>query len=164
MWNLKILAAIATLTITSLAGTAIYAYSSGKQSGMQQVQTLWDSDRLAIAEAQAGERMKAAQKQKALEALIAQQRRNHRAEVDRIVAQYSADLDGLRDRPEARADFGGVPEGADAGIGCTGLGLSRPDAEFLVWVGREASRTQAALRACVTAYEEVRRQVNREEN
>jgi len=162
MWNLKILAAIATLTITSLAGTAIYAYSSGKQSGMSEVKALWDSDRLAIAEAQAEERMKARQREQALQVLVDRQRKEHQNEVRRIVREHAALTDSLRDRPETRASAGGVPEGSDAGTaGCTGAGLAGPDARFLAGYAADAARLQSALRACVAHATEVERKLNR---
>jgi hypothetical protein len=160
MWNLKLLAAIGIATTISLAGTAWYAHSKGKQSGMQQVQTLWIAERAAIQEAQAKEMEQARKREQALQAQVDQIRRSHRNEISRINRDHAALVDSLRDRPEARAGDSGVPEGAAAGVGCTGAGLSKPDSEFLVWLGREAARTQAALNACITAYDEVRRSLN----
>jgi hypothetical protein len=162
MWHLKTWAVIGMLSLTSLAATAWFAYSKGKQSGIQQVQTLWTAERLAMTEAQAEEAMKARQREQALQALINQQRRAHREEVARIAAEFSADIERLRDRPEARAGAGGLPEGAAAGVGCTGEGLSAGDAAFLAGLSADAARTQAALNACVTAYDEVRRKINGE--
>jgi hypothetical protein len=101
--------------------------------------------------------MKARQREQALQALVDKQRRAHDAEVKRVVREYSALVDGLRDRPEARAGDGGVPEGAVAGAGCTGQGLSRPDATFLAGFAADAARTQAALDACRTAYDSLNR-------
>jgi hypothetical protein len=165
MWNIKILAAIGILTITSLVGSAIYAYKQGRQSGMQQVQTLWDSERLAIAEAQAEEQMKARQREQALQALVDRQRKEHQNEVRRIVREHAALTDSLRDRPEARAGDGGVPESAGAGtadrVGCTGAQLSRPDATVLVGIARDADQLRVALKACVAHASEIERQLNR---
>jgi hypothetical protein len=161
MWNLKLMAAIGIATTISLAGTAWYAHSKGRQSGMREVQTLWIAERAAIREAQAEEMMKARQREEALQALIDRQRRAHREEVNRVAAEFSADLERLRDRPEARAGDSGVPEGAAAGVGCTGQGLAAGDASFLAGFAADAARAQAALNACVTAYNEVREQVNR---
>ena len=160
IWNTKIIALTATSIL--LAGSAVYAYNKGRQSGMQEVQTLWDSERLVAAQAHAEQQMKARQTEQALQKLVDRQRKAHQNEVARIVREYTALTDSLRDRPEARAADGGVPEGAVAGVGCTGAGLSKPDAEFLSWYSASAARTQAALDACVHAYEQVRREVNGE--
>lgn len=162
MWNLKLMAAIGIATTISLAGTAWYAHSKGRQSGMQEVQTLWIAERAAIREAQAEEMMKARQREEALQAQVDQIRRSHRNEIARINRDHAALVDSLRDRPEARAGDSGVPEGAAAGIGCTGAGLAAGDASFLAGFAADAARAQAALNACVTAYNEVREQVNRE--
>ena len=160
MWRPQIAAAVGILFTTSLAGTALYAFSKGKQYGMSQVQTLWTQERLALSEAQAEEVMKARQREEALKVLIARQRQEHRNEIHRIGREHSALVDSLRDRPEARAGDSGVPDGADAGVGCTGRGLSAPDAQFLAGFAADAARLQSALRACQRAYDEVRESIN----
>jgi hypothetical protein len=160
IWNLKILAAAGIAIAISHAGVAWYAHSKGKQSGMSQVQMLWDAERAMQLAAKAEAEMKARQTEQALQATINRLRKEKANEANRLAARYAADLERVRDRPEARATDNGVPEGAVAGVGCTGAGLSRSDSEFLVWLGAEAARTQAALNACVSAYDEVRRQVN----
>ena len=162
MWRLKSLGVVGIAFGISLAGTALFAFNKGQQSGMSKVQSQWDAEVSAMAQAQAAEVNAARLREQELQAQITAQQRSHRNEVARINRAHAAALDGLRDRPEARAGDGGVPEGAAAGVGCTGAGLSRPDSEFLIWIGREAARTQAALNACVTAYDEVRRAVNGE--
>lgn len=48
MWSLKTLVVGGMLTATLLAGSAWYGYSSGKQSGMLQVQARWDAQRLEM--------------------------------------------------------------------------------------------------------------------
>ena len=165
MWNMKMLAVLVIATGTSLAGTAWYAYSKGRQSGMQEVQTLWIAERAAIREAQAEEMMKASQREEALKALLARQRKEHRNEVDRIVREYSALADSLRDRPERPAESaGGVPENPDAGTGpaagCTGAQLYRPDSVFLAGEAARADQLRVALAACIAHAAEVERQLN----
>ena len=129
---------------------------------MSQIQAKWDAERAQQMAAQAEEQMKARQREQALQALVDKQRGYHRNEVNRIVSRYNADLERLRDRPEARAGDSGVPQGADAGVGCTGRGLARLDAELLTGYASAAARLQSALTACQTAYDEVRRSVNGE--
>jgi hypothetical protein len=125
---------------------------------MQVVQTLWTAEMQATIQAHAQEMAKARQTEQALQDKINQLTKEHRDETRRIAARHAAIVDGLRNRPETRACASGVPEGASAGIGCTGAGLSRFDSEFLVWVASEADRTQAALRVCLQAYDSVRTQ------
>jgi len=160
VWNTKIVAFTATFIL--LAGSVVYAYNSGRQSGMQEVQTLWDSEKLLVAQAQAEEQMKARQTEQALQKLADKQRKAHQNEVARIVREYTALNDSLRDRPEARAGATGVPESADAGAGCTGQGLARPDAEFLARYSADAARLQSALNTCIAAYNQTRREINGE--
>jgi hypothetical protein len=162
MWELKTLAVATTAFSISLAATAWFAHSKGVQSGMSKVQNQWDAEVAAMALAQAAELERAMAKTAELQAQVDQIRRSHRNEVNRIVREHSALVDSLRDRPEARAGDGGVPEGADAGItGCTGAGLSRRDAEFLAGLAADAERTQSALRACIAHTAEIERQLNR---
>jgi hypothetical protein len=162
IWNLKTLALIAIPI--SLAGSAWYGYNSGRQSGMSQIQTQWDAERLAIQAAQAEQMMKAAQREKALQALLAKQRKEHKYESDRLAIQYESALSRLSDRPD-RPDSGGVPEDPSVGTGpaggCTGAQLYRPDAEVLIGLARDADQLRLALRACIAHATEVERELNR---
>ena len=160
MWKLKTLAVATTAFSISLAGTAWFAHSKGVQSGMSKVQNQWDAEVAAMALAQAAELERAVAKTAELQAQVEQIRRRHRNEVNRIVREHSALVDSLRDRPEARADSGGVPGPADPGAGCTGAGLAGPDARFLAGYAADAARLQSALRACQRAYDEVRESIN----
>ena len=119
---------------------------------MREVQTLWDSERAATAKAQTEELMKARQREQSLQALAERLRLEKRREADRLAREYAADLERLRDRPDTRAGAGGVPEGASPGVGCTGEGLARGDAEFLSRYAHDAARLQLALNTCQAAY------------
>ncbi len=156
MWTLKTLAVAVTLTTTLVAGTAWYAHSKGVQSGMQEIQSLWDSERAIIAQAHAEETMKARQRELALRELADRLRQERTNEAKRLAREYAADLERLRNRPETRASAGGVPEGAAPGAGCTGEGLARPDAVFLAGYAADAARLQLALNQCQAAYESLR--------
>lgn len=157
-WRSKIV--VATVGFICVAASLLYAHSSGRHYGMQTVQTLWTAEMQATIQAHAEQIAKARQTEQALQDKINQLTKEHRDENRRIAARHAAMVDGLRNRPEARASDSGVPEGAAAGVGCTGSGLSKPDAEFLVWISGEAARTQTALNACIAAYDEVRRALN----
>jgi hypothetical protein len=167
LWNWKFLIVGAMAAATFAAGSAWYAHSKGRASGMLQIQTQWDAERLATQAAQAEEAMKARQREQALQALMDRQRKEHQNEVNRVVREYAALSDSLRNRPERPADGGaGVPQGAGAGTepapGCTGAQLYRSDSEVLVGIARDADQLRLALKACVGAYDAARREVNGE--
>lgn len=154
MWRVYL--SVITATIILAAGSAIYGYSKGKQSGMQAVQTLWDSEKLAMQQANAEELMKARHREQALQALNQRLREERANEVRRLAREHAADLERLRDRSETRAGASGVPEGASPGVGCTGQGLARGDAGFLAGYAHDAARLQLALDSCQAAYDAVR--------
>jgi hypothetical protein len=165
MWNLKLLAVTGTLIATSLAGTAWYAYSKGKEQGKEMVQAMWNAERLAVATAQAEEAAKARQKEQALQTLLAQQRKEHQNEVRRLVRDHAALADSLRQRADRPADStAGVPQVANAGVepatGCTGSQLYRQDGEFLAREAARADHLRLALRACIADRAEIERQLN----
>ena len=159
MWNTRFL--IAAVTVASILGAGWQLYGLGKKRGMSEVQQQWDAEKAATAQAQAEELMKARQRESALQELATRLRKEKADEARRLAREYAADLERLRDRPDARAGAGGVPEGAAPGVGCTGEGLSRRDAEFLVGLAHDAARTQAALDQCRAQYAEVERALNR---
>ena len=163
MWRIKTLAAAVTASSILLAGTAWFAHSSGKRSGMSEIQSRWDAEVAAMAIAQAAEITAARERESALNEQLARQRRDHRNEVNRLAAQHAAAIDGLRNRPDRPSD-GGLPEGASAGAGypggCTGAELYRPDAEFLIGLAGEADRLRLALAACIAHTSEIERQLN----
>jgi TolA-binding protein len=110
------------------------------------------------AETHGKELVRAQEREIALKAVASRLQQENRDENRRIAALYQRELDGLRNRPEARAgaDTGGVPEGAAAGAGCTGAGLARPDAAFLAGYAADAARLQAALDHCEARYNALR--------
>jgi hypothetical protein len=158
MWNLRLIALI--LTPILLAGFAWFGHSRGTQYGMSVVQSQWDAERAMQMAAMAEEEMKARQREQALQKLVDKLRKDKANEANRIAAEYQRTIDSLRNRPEARASEGGVPDHPDTGVGCTGQGLARPDAGFLAGYAADAARLQSALNACQAAYDEARRQVN----
>jgi hypothetical protein len=158
MWNLKIVAI--TVTAILAAGSVWYAYNSGKQSGRAEVQAKWDSERVLIQAAQAEELMKARQREDALKSAVTRIRQEKQREAVRLVDDYVAVVNSLHDRPETRAGTGGVPQGAEPGVGCTGAGLAKRDAEFLAGYGRDAAKLQLALDTCIAHSSEIERKLN----
>jgi hypothetical protein len=160
IWNTRLLAATAILIL--VAGSAWYAYESGSRSGREEVQAKWDSEKAATAAAQAEELMKARQREQALQALADRIRKEKQREAIKLAADYAAVVDSLHDRAETRAGAGGVPEGAAAGVGCTGSGLAKLDAQLLAGYAHAAGRLQLAYDECRAKYSEIERQLNGE--
>lgn len=69
-------------------------------------------------------------------------------------AELIASLRNRADRPE--------PDAGDSSPArnCTGAGLYRPDAEFLVWFAGEAARVKAERDSCEAQYGEVKSRLN----
>jgi hypothetical protein len=153
-----------TAILISLAGSAWLAYSKGRQSGMSQIQTLWDAERAVQLAAQAEEQMKARQTEQALQAAVNRIRKEKTREAIKLAADYAVVIDSLHDR-EDRPSGDGLPEGSGAGAGpaggCTGAQLYKPDAAVLVGIARDADQLRLALKACVTHAAEVERELNR---
>jgi hypothetical protein len=106
--------------------------------------------------AQAEEMMKARQTEQALQKAVNRIRQEKQREAVRLANDYAAVINSLHDRAETRAGASGVPDGAAAGVGCTGAGLAKRDGEFLAGYAADAARLQLALNACQAAYDEVR--------
>lgn len=156
-WTLIRPLAVPIAMIALASGAAWYAHSSGKQAGMQAVQARWDAAKVLTLEAQ-GEQILIAQiRETEMTAQMDKLKRTHRDQTNRIAAAHADIVDGLRQRPEARAGAGGVPEGAAAGVGCTGAGLSRIDAGFLIGLAADAAELQAGFDACKAAYDSLTR-------
>lgn len=141
---------------TVLAGTHWKLYVDGKKSGQAQVHQRWDNERAQAQAERAEAEMKARQREQALQKLADIQRRKHREEVNRILAEHAAFIDRLQDRPDrpASAAPGTVPTPASPGpAGCTGAELYRPDAVAFARLAADADKLRADYRACKAAYD-----------
>lgn len=150
----------AAVTVLACAAVGVWSYRTGHANGAAKVQASWDAERAAHARAVIAAIEERDRATAAMAARTEAIKREYKRETDRIAADRDRLLASLRDRPEARAGAGGVPEGAAAGAGCTGEGLSRRDGEFLAGLAADAARTQAALQQCVVQYNQVRGLVN----
>ena len=156
-WTLiRPLAAPIAISILAVGG-AWYAHISGVRSGTQATQAKWDKAKLATLEAQGEQILLAQIREGELTSQMDQLKKANRNEKARIAADHAALVDSLRDRPEARASAGGVPEGATAGVGCTGAGLSRLDAQFLIGLAADAAELQAGFSTCKAALDSLTR-------
>ena len=158
MWAPLIRPLVAPIAIAiSLAGCVWYAHSSGQRYGMASTQARWDAEKVRTLEAQGEQIILAQQRETELTAQMTQLTKANRNEKARIAAAHADLVDSLRQRPEARASAGGVPEGAAAGVGCTGAGLARPDAGFLGRYAADAARLQAGFDTCKAALDSLTR-------
>lgn len=147
--NLRVWAVLAALVF--LAFTHFSAYRAGRAV----IRAEWTAQRLEDSQRHAEELEAALAAQRALQARIDQIMKDNRHEIARINRAHTAALDGLRQRPEARSDAV-MPTPAGATAGCTGAGLARPDAEFLVGFAADAARLQSALNECRSRYQAAR--------
>jgi hypothetical protein len=156
-WSLNRTLVAPVAMIALAAGGAWYAHSSGVRSGMAATQARWNAEKVRTLEAQ-GEKIILAQiREGELTAQMAQLTKANRNEKARIAADHDRLVAGLRNRPEARASVGGVPEGAAVGVGCTGAGLARPDAVFLGRYAADAAQLQAGFDTCKAALDSLTR-------
>lgn len=158
-WMTTVLSRVAVMAL-ACALAAVVAYRHGHSVGVAKVTAQWEAERAVLNQKIAEETQRAIETERKLRAQLDANRRSYEREKARIAANYNAAIERLRDRPTARAGDTGVPEGSTVGVGCTGAGLSRDDAEFLVWYASEAARVQAALEVCVAAYKRVEEAVN----
>ena len=151
---------LAAVTVLACAAVGVWSYRTGHASGAAAVTADWMTERAETARATLKYMERRIEVETALRAAIDRQRQEHAREKDRIAAAHRRLVDSLRERPEARAGAGGVPEGAAAGVadrvGCTGAHLSRPDSYFLVGEAARAAELQAELRDCRARYEAAR--------
>ena len=138
----------------ALAALLGWTHHTAYQAGKDRVQARWDTAKASEAMQRASDLEQALATQRGLQAQIDKLRKDGRNEVARINRNHALALDGLRNRPEARAtDSAGVPPTSGLGVGCTGQGLARPDAGFLVGYARDAARLQSALDQCLAWYQ-----------
>ena len=143
-----------TITVTSLAGLAWYAYSEGETAGETEVQSKWDKERMQVLQANAEVVAQASVKQAQLEVKIAKLVKDQSHEKARISADYKRIIAGLRDRPDtAPGSPSGVPEtcasGTEPSEWGTGARLLRQHGEFLAGEASLAAELQAALKTCL---------------
>lgn len=102
----------------------------------------------AVAEAKEAQRDKEAELQAGMDKL----REDKRRETAKLQRTVAALTDSLRDRPERPASMPEVAADGDAGRGCTGAELYRPDSEFLVGEFARAENIRLSLIQCQKAY------------
>lgn len=131
------------------------SYSLGAEAGRAEVQQRWDAESARRAARIVDAQVEARATEQALTVAAAKQLKAKNAELARTRHLYAAELDRLRDRPDARADDrpGEAASPAATGVGCTGAGLARPDAAFLAGYAADARRLQLEFERCSAAYD-----------
>lgn len=163
MLSMKLKIAAAMAVATFVAGSLWYAYDSGKDAGMAQVQAKWDRERAAMISKMALEVELARSREAELQAKADQITKEKAREIAALNRRHAAALDSLRNRPERPASGAVVPPTAgdtDARAGCTGSGLYRDDAALLVGLARLADETRLHLAQCQAAYAAARNLLN----
>lgn len=143
----------AAVTVCAICAAGWLLHDSGKKAVQQQ----WDKEKAATAQAVAKAHAQARATEQALQASIDKIQKDKRNEIARLNRAHAAAVDGLRNRPE-RPDgpAGSMPTPAsngNAGAGCTGRELYRPDAEFLIGEARRADIIRLQLATCQAAYQ-----------
>lgn len=146
-----------TLALGVVAAGLITSHLYAYRQGEKRVEGRWAiqkaKDTLALDQA----------KKAALEAQNALQQRidtitvEKNREIRALERQRDALFDSVRNRPERATP---TNPGAPACTGCTGQGLARGDAEFLIGYAADAAKLAAALNQCKKAYDEVHRRLS----
>ncbi|NBW13276.1 MAG: hypothetical protein EBR82_35235 [Caulobacteraceae bacterium] len=145
-----------------LAGLVMlgFVYWKGVNHGKEVVQQKWDAYKVVQ------EREVQLLKDQARKTEQSMQKEINRIQKEKVNAnqiattRYNALINSLRNRPETRQDP--VSNDSGSGVGCTGAGLARGDAEFLAGYAADAARLQAAYDSCRDAYEIIKKQANGE--
>lgn len=130
-----------------------WGYLTGNSHGSKRVQQQWDHQMARTAEEMARQQAKAREAERQLQLEADRKLKEKDREIAALARRSAALADSLRDRPEARLAPADVPQAAGAAAGCTGAGLARPDAAFLVGFAADAARLQLALDQCRAGYQ-----------
>jgi len=127
----------------------------------------WHAERTSHAETRAAWAAEQAAAAQAARDAEAEYRAREKASADTLTAiarkaedekavlrrRAAALADSLRNRPDPPAGGGDVPTGATGDLGCTGAGLYRPHAGFLVGEAARANQLRAQLAECRAKYD-----------
>ena len=131
-----------------------WGYLVGNSHGAKRVQQQWDRQTAATAKEMAKQQSQAREREHQLQLQADRKLKEKDREIAAFARRAAALAGSLRDRPEARVAPADVPQAAGpAAAGCTGAGLARPDAEFLVGFAADAARLQLALDQCRAGYQ-----------
>ena len=141
--------------VLAVGAAAGGGYYQGNMAGKAKVEQAWDKERAEQFAVYAKEQEEARLREQELQANADKLRRERDVEVRNLNARVAGLSNSLQHR-EARPEGGAVPGTASNGsaaAGCTGAGLYRPDAEFLLREAAAGQQCQIFLRECRSAYE-----------
>lgn len=135
-----------------IVGGCVSLFGGGWYVGNNMAEKRYQTIAIERQEAHAVALSAARKKEQTLQANADQIKRNSDEKITVLSRRVDTLVSKLRNRPERPAS--GVPErsGTDSDR-CTGAGLYRDDAEFLVRLARDADTTREALNQCKAAYE-----------
>ena len=142
--------------VLAIGAAAGGGYYKGNSAGKAEVQQLWDKEKAEQYAEYAKGQEAARQKEQELQAQADRLRRDKDAEIRNISARATALANSLQYREARPAEGSSVPlasENGSTAAGCTGAGLYRPDAEFLLREAAAGQQCQAFLRECRETYE-----------
>jgi hypothetical protein len=160
MFKVKLLIAVVMVVVIFVVGWR--SYVAGQDEATMRISAAWTQERLLTQQEINNQLVNARVREKTLTDLLATLKQEHNREIQRINIKHKSIVDSLRNRPDTRASDSGVPLGAAAGVGCTGAGLAKPDAAFLAGYATDAAKLNEALQVCRKAYNEIRRELNKE--
>lgn len=142
------------------------AFERGQIAGRAEVQGRWDTERGQQLEDQAKRERQYRDTETALRTEIDKNRKASDEVIRTISADRARALEQLRNRPERPPSVAGGAVPADpspdgpAATGCTGSGLWRPDAAFLVGEAARALELKEHLRACYAHVDKLELELN----
>ena len=140
--------------VAAISAAGAYLYFAGRQHGADAVMLQWEQERVVLSEQNNNALKQALEKQQQLQHRIVVATLEHQRETETITRKYNDAINSLRRRPIERAtSAAGLPESSSVGVGCTGAGLARDDAEFLTRYAADAAKLQSAYNTCKAAYD-----------
>jgi hypothetical protein len=162
MFKVKLLIAAVMVSLIFVVGWR--SYVAGQKEATNRVTLLWTQEKLELTKAINDELIKADAKNRKLTQAIATITQEYNREILNINSKHRSIVNSLQHRPSERASDTGVPTNSDTGVGCTGKGLARPDAEFLAGYATDASQLNEAFLICKSTLDKLKEAYNNKDN
>lgn len=148
---------LALALVASWVAIALYAAGSSiKLAQAQSALSKAEAKHLAyVADSErqrANDEAEARRREAELRAAADAERERYAKELSGLADRHARAVAGLRDRPSARSTSGQVATASAPAAGCTGAGLSRPDAEVALWFAARAAQHASERDLCYSQY------------
>jgi hypothetical protein len=156
-------AAAALVLALLIGGAAWQTWHSAMDMGRAQAQAQCDADKLEALQVIDKAKDDALFKERALQKTADKIRRETQNAISILIHERDDAIDSLRQRQARPADSIGAGEGANDGASaprCTGVGLFREDAQFLIGEAGRAERARLELKKCLANAQSIERQLN----